>query len=504
MNPQAFFRLVLLVTLAIKFALAFILPISGDEAYFVVWAKHPDYGFYDHPPMAGWMLQLLLYFGSSEMVLRLPAILLSTLIGIGIYRLLKPHDETKAALAATLFLTAPLNVLNVLFTTDTPLILFAFLSASALYKALQKTSMGWHALSGAFFGMAFLSKYFAALLGLGYLAYFIFSGKSRQKTPGFILLFLVALPFALVNLYWNYTHCWDNVLFNFYTRNEDAQLSPGKVAIFLGTQLYLMTPPVVYYLYRHRRGVWQKFRHDDFRFFAWMFALPMMVFALLSLKKVVGLHWVLAFYPFFYLLLHHLMSREELARSLNFMTWFSIAHLAAIIVIAFLPMETWKNTKLYDGIVFMFKNDEIVEKVRPYERQFLLAADGYTPAAIASYHYGKNFLVFGEGSLHARQDDMITDFRQFAGRDILILKKSAPDMAQYSPYFTKTETRQFVLRGVTFYMVLGYGFNYGQYREKVLRPIKDKYYRIPAFLPHAPCYFCNKYFPGECDNPKTL
>jgi len=503
-NPQATLRLVLLATLAIKLVLAFILPMSGDEAYFIVWAKHPDFGFYDHPPMAGWVLNLLLYFGSSEVVLRLPAILLSTIIGIGIYRLLKPHDETKAALAATLFLVSPLNILNVLITTDTPLILFAFLSAASFYKAQQKTSLGWYALSGAFFGMAFLSKYFAVLLGLGYLAYFIISDKDRQKTLGFILVFLAALPFALVNLYWNYTHCWDNVLFNFYTRNEGEQLSPGKIAIFLGTQLYLMTPPLVYYLYKHRAGLGQKFRRDDFKLFACAFLLPMAVFALLSLKKVVGLHWVLAFYPFFYVLLHHVLSREELAKSLNFMAWFSAAHLAAIIVIAFLPMETWKNTKLYDGIVFMFKNDEIVEKVKPYEQQqFLLAADGYTPAAIISYHYGRNFFVFGEGSLHARQDDMITDFRQFAGRNILILKKSAPDMAQYSPYFTKTEVRQFVLRGVPFYMVLGYGFNYEQYREKVLRQVKNKYYRVPAFLPHAPCYFCEKYFPGECDDSKA-
>ncbi|MBI5659831.1 MAG: glycosyltransferase family 39 protein [Nitrosomonadales bacterium] len=498
MNPQASFKLVLLATLAVKLVLAWILPMSGDEAYFIVWAKHPDFGFYDHPPMVGWILQLLLYFGSSEVVLRLPAILLSTLIGIGIYQLLKPHDETRAALVAMLFLVSPLNVLNVLVTTDTPLILFVFLSAASLLKALQKDSLGWYALSGAFFGLAFLSKYFAALLGVGYLAYFIFSGRDRQKMQGFALLLLVALPFALLNLYWNYTHCWDNILFNFYTRNEAEQLSPGKVAIYLGTQVYLMTPPIIYYLFRHRAGFRRKIRRDDFRLFACAFLLPMAVFALLSPTKVIGLHWVLAFYPFLYVLLHHLLSREELVKSLNFMAWFCAAHLAAIAVIAFLPMETWKNTKLYDGIVFMFKNDEIVERVRPYEgQQFLLAADGYTPAAIISYHYGRNFFVFGEGSLHARQDDMVTDFRQFAGRNILIVKKSAPDMAQYRPYFKSVESRQFELRGVTFHFVLGYGFDYGNYRNLVLKPIKDKYYHIPAFLPHAPCYFCEKYFPEE-------
>jgi hypothetical protein len=495
---EAAYKFVLLATLAIKLVLAYVLPMSGDEAYFIVWARHPDFGYYDHPPMVGWFLQLLLYLGNSEVVLRMPAILLSTLIGISIYRLLKPHDEAKAALVAILYLVSPLNVLNVLVTTDTPLILFAFLSVISLNKALQRDSLVGYMLAGALFGMAFLSKYFALLLGLGYVAYFIFSAKSAQKTKGFALLFLTALPFGLINLYWNYTHCWDNILFNLYNRNEGEQFSPDKIATYLGMQVYLMTPPVIYYLFKHRSEFRTEIRRGHFQLFAWAFLLPIVVLGLLSLKRDVGLHWVLAFYSFFYILLGLILSIEELRKALKFMLWFSASHLAIIVMISAMPMETWIKTKWYDGIVFMLRNDEIVEQVRPYEKQgFLLASDGYTPAAIISYHYGKNFFVFGSGSTFARQDDIITDFRAFKGRDMLIVKKSAPELTQYAPYFQRVEVKEFPLRGVTFYFVLGYSFNYDQYRQSVLQPIKDRYYRIPGYLPHAPCYFCVKYFPEE-------
>ena len=498
MGVKAAFKYVVLATLAIKLVLAAIIPLSGDEAYFLVWARHPDFGYYDHPPMVGWLLHLMLYLGNAEVLLRLPAVLLTTLVGLGIYRLLQAHDQTKAALAAMLFMVSPLNILNVLVTTDTPLILFVFLSAVSLYQALQKNSLPWYAASGACLGLAFLSKYFAVLLIPGYLAYWFFSARSRVKTQGFILLFLAALPFALINLYWNYTHCWDNILFNLYNRNEGEEFGLGKVAIFLGTQIYLITPPVIYYLFKHRAQLRQKVRHNHFILFAWLFLLPMAAFALLSMKKVIGLHWVFAFYPFLYVLLHVYLSREELLKTFKFMLWFSAAHLAAVALIAALPMETWKHTDLYDGIVFMFQTDTIADKIRPYEQDhFILAADGYTPAAIISYHYGKEFAVFGEGSQFARQDDMITDFRHFAGRNMLILKKSAPDLAQYAPYFHNVETRQFELRGVPFYLVLGYGFDYGQYKRLVLKPAKEKYYAIPAWLPHAPCYFCERYFPEE-------
>jgi hypothetical protein len=499
MNWIKTFKFSVFATLVVKLLLAYVVPFSGDEAYFVIWAKHLDFGYYDHPPMVGWFLHLMLYLGSSEVVLRLPSILTSILIGIGIFRLLKPLDESRAALVAMLYLVSPINILNVLVTTDTPLILFAFFSMASLYKALQQDKLAWYTLSGIFFGLAFLSKYFAVLLGLSYLAYFIFSGKNRQKTGGFILLYLASLPFALVNIYWNYTHCWDNILFNLYARNEGAQFSIATAAEFIGVQLYLITPPLVWFIYKHRDAFLQNIKRDQFRIFLFVFVVPMAFFTLLSFKKTVGLHWVLAFYPALYLLIFQILPRNSLEKLLKFMLAFTALHLLAIVIIAALPMETWKNNRLYSGIIFMFEPEKIVEIIRPYEQQnFLLATDGYSPSATISYHYGKEFFVFGEGGLHARQDDMNTDFRPFQGHNILILSKSVPNMQEYTPYFKHVEIKIFTVRGMNFYLVLGYNFNYEQYRQGILRLIKDKYYKIPAYLPHAPCYFCDKYFPGEC------
>ena len=500
------FKIALLATLALKILLAGILPMSGDEAYFIVWANHPDLGFYDHPPMAGWFLQLLLYLGSDEIIMRLPAILLGTLISIGIYQFLKPYDETKAILVSLLFLISPLNVLNVLITTDTPLILFAFLSVMALFKALQQDRMVWYSLSGALLGMAFLSKYFAVLLGLAYFIYFIVSikneqktQKNKQKTLGFAVLFAMVIPFVLINVYWNYTHCWDNILFNLYNRHEGDQWSWDKVVFFWATQIYLITPPVIYFLFRRRAELVQKIRESEFSVFAFVFLLPMGLFALLSLKKVIGLHWVLAFYPFLYVLLFVWLSRDELRKSVKFMAWFTAFHLVAGAAIAMMPIDTWKqNSRLYQGMVFMLEADKFVEQAKSYEAQgFVLATNSYSMSAIFAYHYGKDISVVGIGSRHARQDDMLTDFREYDGRNVLIVRKSDQDLLQYESYFENVESKQFELRGAKYYFVLGYGFDYVAYKESVLRPIKDMYYQIPDYLPHEPCYFCVKYFPEE-------
>jgi hypothetical protein len=489
-------------TIGIKFILAYITPLSGDEAYFVLWGQHLDFGYYDHPPMIGWFMHLILQLGHSEVLLRLPAILTPAVIGLGIYRLLKPLDENKAALIAILFLISPLNIINILVTTDTPLILFAFLSIASLFKAQPKNNLVWYALSGVFFGMAFLSKYFAVLLGLAYLSYWIFTEKNWQKSSGFILLFLASLPFALINFYWNYSHCWDNILFNLYNRNENTQFSPNNVGIFFAIQLYLITPPLIYFLFKRRAAFKQHIAQNQFKLFLFVFLIPMAIFALLSFKKSVGLHWVLAFYPALYLLLYYFLDRIELIKLVKFMAGFTALHLVAITIISVIPLESWKkNDSRYNGIVFMLEHEKIIEQIRPYEQQnFLLASNSYSPAAEISYHSGSRFFVFGGGGFYARQDDMLTDFREFKGRNILILRKSPPVMQEYTPYFDRVEVKKFDIRNTSFYLILGYGFNYESYKEGVLKVIKSRFYKIPDFLPYAACSYCDKYFPEECSS----
>jgi hypothetical protein len=241
-------------------------------------------------------------------------------------------------------------------------------------------------------------------------------------------------------------------------------------------------------------------------------AFPLAAFAALSLVKQIGLHWVLSFVPVMFVLFGLLLSRAQLARSVVFLACVSLLHLAAMLVIANLPLETWKNTRIYDGLVYSFETDELVRALRPYAAEYELAADGYSPAVTISYHAARAglrgaglargddtatwrrnyFFVFGTASSHARQDDILTDFRALAGRNILVLRKNAPQPGEYAPYFRSVEERQVVVRGVAYHLVLGRGFDYAAYRERVLAPLVERYYRIPAYLPQGRCDFCER------------
>jgi hypothetical protein len=42
------------ISLILKLALAAVIPLTNDEAYYWVWAQHMQWSFYDHPPFVAW------------------------------------------------------------------------------------------------------------------------------------------------------------------------------------------------------------------------------------------------------------------------------------------------------------------------------------------------------------------------------------------------------------------------------------------------------------------
>ncbi|MBN1824022.1 MAG: glycosyltransferase family 39 protein [Endomicrobiales bacterium] len=496
------------VTFVMKLVLSAAIPITSDEAYFQIWATHLDFGYYDHPPMVGWMLYLINFLGDYLVLLRLPAVLFTSLIGLGIYLVIKRLDANKAVLIGTFYLISPYNMLNVLISTDTPVIFFVFVSVIALYLAEQKGGIPYYLLSGVFLGCAFLSKYFSAFLALSYIVYFFLGVKSAKRSAGFLLLFAVSALFLAVNVWWNYTHLWANVMFNVFNRNKAETFSLVKPLLFIVSQAYLVTPPVVYYLYRNARfeATWlkntcERVEQKGLKLFAVVFLLPLAVFAVLSLKKVVGLHWVLAFYPFMYILLVEVLSEEEMIKSVRFMFIFTAVHFFLIGAVLSLPVEVFKNNKNYDLIVMGTHPKQVLARLEPYRNDYLFSTPSYSDSAILSYHSGRYFFVFGGGSHHARQDDIITDFRGMDSRNIMILKTSVPDEDDFREVFDRVRIEKFSVKGADYYVVLGGGFKYAEYRHAYLAGILRNYYNIPYWLPMPKKgYFFDKYFPDVLED----
>ncbi|MEJ2142443.1 MAG: glycosyltransferase family 39 protein [Gammaproteobacteria bacterium] len=492
-TEQRFFQ-VLWVTLAIKLVFAWWIPITGDEAYFILWGKNLDYGYYDHPPMAGWWLAALLQVSDATWWLRLPSVLITTYIGWAIYHLTKKYSQQGALFAGILYLLTPVNLVFVLFTTDTPLILFSFLSAWCFYRAQQADSYHWYLFSGVLLGLAFFSKFFAGLLGIAYFLYLVlFVRRGTRPYIGLLLIIAGTLPFIALNLLWNYNHCWDNYLFNLYNRTSDSVFSLSTFVKYLVVLVYLLTPPVIYYLIRDHRAILRTLKDTSKQVFAALFLIPIGLFFILSFWKVIGLHWVLSFYPFLFIGLSHVFSHKQWRRSLYFMLGYSLIHVLAFAYILVASPGLLKDREdLLKSYVISAYSTELAGQLSKIAPDYYWATGSYGDSSVLSYAARRPVLQFGKGSHHARQDDMLTDYKELDGKNILVLNY-ADNKNRYHRYFSATEAGSITIAGATYYYVKGKGFNYQTYREEVLEKVMRSYYQIPDFLPTGSCYMFDKY-----------
>lgn len=503
MSARLFVAL-LAITLAFRCWLAWVAPITGDEAYFIWWGWRPDWGFYDHPPMAGWWLTALLAVSDAEGWLRLPAIVQPAILALAVAwalpRLVAAIDDQRRYWIAALVLLAPANVWNVFITTDTPLVYFSVLSGLAWLRAARDDQRGhwrWYLAAGVLLAGAVLSKYFAAILGFAYLID-VLRRRTLRAWTGLAIAYAATLPALALMAWWNAGHCWPNYMFNFVNRNADAGWSFMTPALYAVSLLYLLTPPVAWLALRHRRigstGFSAQPALGALGVLAWA---PIILFAALSLVKQIGLHWLLSFVPFALIWVALRLTAPVLRRLGLFFIGFAAIHVAAIFVVSRLPLETWHKTRIYDGVVLTFEHEAILKELQPYAGDWVLAMDGYSNAVTMGYNARRYFIVFGEASSHARHDDILTDFRALDGRNILVLRKSEPDADMYRAYFRHVTVDNFIVRGARFWRVKGEGFNYPAYREGVLASVKRKYYAIPPWLPQTACYFCDRYFSGQ-------
>ena len=480
---------ILLAIFIFKIFILIFLPLTGDEAYFIKWGQNLSSGYYDHPPMIGWIIYLMGFISDSHIFFRLFPVITTFIVAFVIYKIamLYKIQNSKAFYVALIFLVSPVDVLLTLMTNDIPLLLFGSLGTLFLLYSLEKKEWLRYALfAGMFLGFAFLSKYFALFLMFSLLIFSLYMYKSKSVKTIIVVTILVAL-FIVQNLYFNYNSCWNNIMFNFFARTEDSTYNIKTFIGYFLTIAYIVTPWGLYFLFK------TKFEKNKlFKLLALILGVMFFIFLVVSLKNNIGLHWFLLFVPYIFLLFSF-VDEKSLNKLFIYNAIFTSAHILIIVTVLFIPKSLLKDQKRYSDIIMFTQPESVCNELNKLndERIFTLS---YSTASVLSYYCKREVTVLFNTSKYGRLSDKLFDVRTIDNKDITLFNKSpinSNKLKQVCKHYTLEEIE---IEKINFYKATCKEFKYNEYRTNYLDIQNEKFYNIPKWLPIGECYFKERYY----------
>lgn len=475
----------------LKILLIVFVPLTGDEAYFIVWGQVPALGYYDHPPAVGWLLGAMSVVADHLVWYRSFAFIAAIVISVLLYKLVMLHSNNAqlesqnrvAMWLALAFFVSPISLMFVVTANDTVLVFFSVLGVYFFAKNIQQHRWRDALLAGLFLGLAFLSKYFAAFMLLGLLAYAIYHWKKLHRAQFVLMLVLVLFAIA-ENLYFNANACWNNILFNFFSRTEEAEFAPQNLVSFWLMIGVLLSPLALWFWFKNR-GVNQPLTADGLNIsqLAWFASLPLLlVLSVVSLNNPIGLHWPLIAVTLLYVIYLRL-DELQLSKVFTFNGYFSVAA-GLLLVIALLNIDSIVKPAQQQRVAVYTQPSLVCGELSKAGATSMFFTLDYSSQSTLSYHCQNDQIhVFASTSKYGREDDKRTDFKALDNQDLKVFVTKSKELKKVTPYFTSVEIKELnISEDVTYYLVEGQGFKYSFYREKVLSLVNEKYYTPPEWL----------------------
>lgn len=223
---------------------ALLMEVHSDEAYYYLYGLYPAWGYYDHPPMVGWMTALgSMLCGASNLGIRLFTVLAHAITIVIIWNIagLKNPDDRQVKL---FFIVAAscimFQVYGFMTTPDPWLLLFTAVFLWAYKRFLERET--WSnalLLSMAMAGMLY-SKYHGVLV---ILLTVVSNPRLAVKPKAWAAVLLTAVM-MLPHLWWQIANDFPAVRYHLSARSTGFSI--GNMLGYLPVQLAVFNPVTVY------------------------------------------------------------------------------------------------------------------------------------------------------------------------------------------------------------------------------------------------------------------
>ena len=209
--------------------------LQDDEAYYWMFSKYLDWGYFDHPPMIALLIKMGTTFLPGELAVRIVPLILSTATIFITEKL--TTDKNSFLFYAIALSVAVLQVSGFVAVPDVPLMFFTALFFGVYKKYLQNPSWLSALLIGFVAACLLYSKYHGVLL----LFFVLLSNfkllRSGQMYAAALFAFILFLP----HLYWQFQHNWISFRYHLFESNVNPYKLSYTTDYILG-QLLLAGP----------------------------------------------------------------------------------------------------------------------------------------------------------------------------------------------------------------------------------------------------------------------
>jgi hypothetical protein len=214
---------------------AYFTELWDDEAYYWLYSRYLDWGYFDHPPMTGLLVKMGYAIFPNELGVRFFPLLLNTFSLLIIEKLIdKKHPYLFYAIA---FSIVAIQVASFLAVPDIPLIFFTALFFLLYKRFVEQPSLLQTVLLAFSAALLFYCKYHAVLI----VFFTVLSNLKLFTNYRIYLVGLLTLLFITPHLLWQYQHDWVSFRYHLFESNVNKYKFSYTTEYLLG-QLLLPGP----------------------------------------------------------------------------------------------------------------------------------------------------------------------------------------------------------------------------------------------------------------------
>ena len=258
-----------------------------DEAYYWVYSKHLDWGYFDHPPgialfiKAGWALL------GEELGLRLLIVVSNTVTIWLLWEIVKEYMNDMTLFFVIAFSIILVHIGGFIAVPDTPLIFFTTLFFYFYRKYLKRDDLKYALILSLTAAAMLYSKYHGVLIIFFTLA----SNLPLLKRRSFWVIVVLTILLFFPHIWWQYHNDFPSIKYHLSGRSKEGYSIEFTLA-YIGGQLLIAGPLIGFFLFY---ACWKQKAKDLFlRSLKFTFWGIILFFLFSSFKGRVEANWTAA------------------------------------------------------------------------------------------------------------------------------------------------------------------------------------------------------------------